>query len=255
VTVLDSFSLRDKVAVVTGASRGIGRALAQALGEAGAAVAVTARTLPAAAQAAEGLREAGLTALPVALEVTDRAQVDAMVDHVSRELGPIDVLVNNAGISMGGTALETTEETWRAVLSTNLDGVWNCSQAVGAGMVARGRGTIVNVGSMSAMIVNQPRWQPPYLASKAAVHQLTKALAAEWATHGVRVNALAPGYILTEASPVDRPEYRQWCVEPAAMKRYGLPAELGPAAVFLASDASSFMTGSILVIDGGYTLF
>jgi NAD(P)-dependent dehydrogenase (short-subunit alcohol dehydrogenase family) len=253
--VLDAFSLAGKVAVVTGASRGIGRALAQALGEAGAAVAVTARTAQPAERAAEALRAAGITALPVSLDVTDPAQVDRMVERVSDRLGPIDVLVNNAGISIGRAALDTPEQVWREVLATNLDGVWHCCKAVGAGMVARGSGSIVNIGSMSGMIVNRPRWQPPYLASKAAVHQLTKALAAEWAPHGVRVNAVAPGYILTEASPVDQPEYREWCVEPAAMKRYGLPEELGPAVVFLASGASSFMTGSVMVIDGGYTLF
>ncbi|HEY2671583.1 MAG TPA: glucose 1-dehydrogenase [Rugosimonospora sp.] len=255
MTVLESFSLAGKVAVVTGASRGIGRALAQALGEAGAAVAVTARTTEPAERAAGELRAAGITALPVSLEVTDPAQVDRMVQRVTHELGPIDVLVNNAGISIGRAALDTPDEVWREVLATNLDGVWYCCKAVGAQMVERGTGSIVNVGSMSGMIVNRPRWQPPYLASKAAVHQLTKALAAEWAPHGVRVNAVAPGYILTEASPVDQPEYREWCVEPAAMKRYGLPEELGPAVVFLASRASSFMTGSVLVIDGGYTLF
>ncbi|GAA4556692.1 SDR family NAD(P)-dependent oxidoreductase [Planotetraspora kaengkrachanensis] len=255
MTVLDSFSLRGKVAVVTGASRGIGRALAQALGEAGAAVAVTARTLPPAERAAEELRHAGITALPVSLEVTDPAQVDRMVESVTGQLGPIDVLVNNAGISIGRPALDTPDEVWREVLATNLDGLWYCNKAVGAQMVARGGGSIINVGSMSAMIVNRPRWQPAYLASKAAVHQLTKALAAEWGPRGVRVNALAPGYILTEASPVDQPEYREWCVEPAAMKRYGLPEELGPAVVFLAGPASSFMTGAVMVIDGGYTLF
>jgi NAD(P)-dependent dehydrogenase (short-subunit alcohol dehydrogenase family) len=255
MNVLDSFSLRGKVAVVTGGSRGIGRALAQALGEAGAAVAVTARTLPPAERAAGELAAAGITALPVSLEVTDPAQVDRMVELVGERLGPIDVLVNNAGVSIGRAALDTPDEVWREVMATNLDGVWYCCKAVGAGMVRRGGGSIVNVGSMSGLIVNRPRWQPPYLASKAAVHQLTKALAAEWAPHGVRVNALAPGYILTESSPVDQPEYREWCVEPAAMKRYGLPEELGPAVVFLASGASSFMTGSVLVIDGGYTLF
>ncbi|MER7133187.1 SDR family NAD(P)-dependent oxidoreductase [Streptosporangium saharense] len=255
MTVLDSFSLQDKVAVVTGASRGIGRALAQALGEAGAAVAVTARTLEAAERAARELQASGITALPVELEVTDPAQADRMVELVGERLGPIDVLVNNAGISIGRAALDTPDELWREVLATNLDGVWYCSKAVGAQMATRGGGSIVNIGSMSAMIVNRPRWQPAYLASKAAVHQLTKALAAEWAPYGIRVNALAPGYILTEASPVDQPEYREWCVEPAAMKRYGLPEELGPAVVFLASRASSFMTGSVVVADGGFTLF
>jgi NAD(P)-dependent dehydrogenase (short-subunit alcohol dehydrogenase family) len=178
-----------------------------------------------------------------------------MVERVTSELGPIDILVNNAGISLGAPALDTTDQAWTQVLDTNLTGVWRCCREVGRHMVARGSGNIVNVGSMSAMIVNRPRWQPAYLASKAAVHQLTKALAAEWAPHGVRVNALAPGYILTEQSPVDQPEYHPWCVEPAAMRRYGLPEELGPAAVFLASDASSLMTGSILVIDAGFTLF
>ncbi|MDF5752820.1 3-oxoacyl-ACP reductase family protein [Spongiactinospora sp. TRM90649] len=255
MTVLDSFSLQGKVAVVTGASRGIGRALAQALGEAGASVAVTARTLEPAERAARELQAAGITALPVSLDVTDSAQVDRMVELVSEKLGPIDVLVNNAGISIGREALDTPDELWREVLATNLDGLWYCTKAVGARMVEQGGGSIVNIGSMSAMIVNRPRWQPAYLASKAAVHQLTKALAAEWAPHGIRVNALAPGYILTEASPVDQPEYREWCVEPAAMKRYGLPEELGPAVVFLAGQASSFMTGSVVVIDGGFTLF
>ncbi|MFI7536010.1 SDR family NAD(P)-dependent oxidoreductase [Streptosporangium sp. NPDC049376] len=255
MTVLDTFSLQGKVAVVTGASRGIGRALAQALGEAGAAVAVTARTVEAAERAAGELQASGITALPVGLEVTDPVQVDRMVELVGERLGPIDVLVNNAGISIGRAALDTPDELWREVLATNLDGVWYCSKAVGARMAERGGGSIVNIGSMSAMIVNRPRWQPAYLASKAAVHQLTKALAAEWAPYGIRVNALAPGYILTEASPVDQPEYREWCVEPAAMKRYGLPEELGPAVVFLAGQASSFMTGSVVVIDGGFTLF
>ena len=141
------------------------------------------------------------------------------------------------------------------MFSVNVDGVWYCSRAVATPDGGAGGGTIVNVGSMSAKIVNQPRWQAAYLSSKAAVHQLTKALAAEWAPHGIRVNAMAPGYFLTEMSPVDQPEFKQWCVDPAAMKRYGLPPELGPVAIFLASEASSFMTGSIVKVDGGFTLF
>ena len=255
MNALAAFSLAGKVALVTGGSRGLGRAMAQALGEAGAAVALTARTLDAAEAAAAELRELGIRAYGVQLEVTDVADVERAVAVVSESFGEIDVLLNNAGIGVSGAAFDLADSEWRDVMATNVDGLWHVSRAVGRRMKERGGGVIVNVGSMSAEIVNRPRWQAPYLASKAAVHQLTKALAAEWAPHGIRVNAMAPGYFLTEMSPVDQPEYREWCVEPAAMKRYGMPAELGPVAVFLASDASSFMTGSIVTVDGGYTLF
>jgi NAD(P)-dependent dehydrogenase (short-subunit alcohol dehydrogenase family) len=253
--VLDKFSLAGKVAVVTGGNRGLGRAMAQAFGEAGASVAITARREADAAAAAGEFAALGIRATGVAMEVTDVDSVEKAVATVTSRLGPIDVLLNNAGISVAHTAFEADNADWSAIMATNVDGVWNCSRAVGRRMAERGSGTIVNVGSMSAYIVNQPRWQPAYLASKAAVHQLTKALAAEWAPHGIRVNAMAPGYFLTEMSPVDQPEYKPYCVDPAAMKRFGYPEELGPVAVFLASDASSFMTGSIVVVDGGFTLF
>lgn len=255
MNVLQKFSLEGKVALVTGGNRGLGRAMAEALGSAGASVAVTARSVVAAQDAADELKALGIKALGVSLEVTDVNSVERAVNDTESELGPIEILVNNAGISVGGASFDITDDIWRDTLDTNLNGVWYCSRAVGRRMAERGGGTIVNVGSMSAMIVNQPRWQPAYLASKAAVHQLTKALAAEWAPHGIRVNAVAPGYFLTEASPVDRPEYYASCVEPSAMKRYGTPDELGPVVVFLAGDASSFMTGSVVVVDGGYTLF
>jgi NAD(P)-dependent dehydrogenase (short-subunit alcohol dehydrogenase family) len=122
-------------------------------------------------------------------------------------------------------------------------------------MVGRGSGVIVNIGSLSAMVVNRPQMQPAYNASKAAVHQLTKSLAAEWAPFGVRVNALAPGYVKTEMATVDLPEFRRHWIDDAPMQRYALPEELGPSLVYLASDASSFVTGSVLVVDGGYTLW
>jgi NAD(P)-dependent dehydrogenase (short-subunit alcohol dehydrogenase family) len=140
-------------------------------------------------------------------------------------------------------------------MAVNLDAVWTCSQTFGRYFVDRRAGSIVNIGSMSGFIVNRPQWQPAYNASKAAVHHLTRSLAAEWAPHGVRVNALAPGYIKTDMSPVDDPEFRQHWIEDAPMQRYGTVEELAPAVIFLASEASSFVTGSVLVADGGYTAF
>ncbi|MEA2133739.1 MAG: hypothetical protein QOC68_1648 [Solirubrobacteraceae bacterium] len=250
MAVLDSFRLDGKVAVVTGGNRGLGHAFARALGEAGARVAIAAR------DEARSESVAGeLDALAVTTDVTDTASVQAMLETVTTELGPVDVLINNSGTCFHRPALEVPEEEWRAVWDVNVDGLWHCCQAVGAQMVERGTGSIVNIGSISAQIVNRPQWQPAYNASKAAVHQLTKSLAAEWAPFGVRVNALAPGYVKTEMAPVDDPQFRPRWVEDAAMQRYAVPEELGPSIVYLASDASSFMTGSVLVIDGGYTLF
>jgi NAD(P)-dependent dehydrogenase (short-subunit alcohol dehydrogenase family) len=250
MSVLDAFRLDGKVAVVTGGNRGIGRALAQALGEAGASVAIAARD-----QARSEAVAGDLGALAVQTDITDPASVGAMLATVTAELGPVDVLVNNAGVCYHRPALDVTDEEWRSVWDVNVDGLWNCSRVVGAQMIERRSGAIVNVGSISAMIVNRPQMQPAYNASKAAVHQLTKSLAAEWAPHGVRVNALAPGYVKTEMAPVDDPEFKPRWIDDAPMQRYALPEELGPSLVYLASDASSFMTGSVLVVDGGYTLF
>ena len=254
--VLDAFSLAGKVSVVTGGNRGIGRALATALAEAGSDVALLVRD-PAAADGrgrrAGGARCASRRRWPPTSPEPD--QVQRVVPEIVERLGRIDVLVNNAGACVHRPALEVTAQEWQAVMDVNVNGVWNCAQAFGRQLVGQGSGVIVNIGSISAQIVNRPQWQPGYNASKAAVHQLTKSLAAEWAPLGVRVNALAPGYIKTEMAPVDEPRFRRHWIEDAPMQRYAMPAELGPSIVYLASDASAFMTGSVLVIDGGYTLF
>ncbi len=252
----DRFRLDGLVALVTGGRRGLGNAFARALAEAGARVAISSRSVEDGSAAALAMQQGGLDVLAVSGDVTSYSDVTAMVDAVEQRYGPIDILVNNAGIVEHLPALEVSPESWRSVLSVNLDGLWYCCQVVGRSMVRRERGVIINIGSISAMIVNRPQWQPAYNASKAAVHQLTRSLAAEWAPYNVRVNALALGYVRTDMSPQPTdPEQLQRWVTDVPMKKMATPEEVAPAVVFLASDASSFMTGSVLVLDGGYTLF
>lgn len=249
MSVLDAFGLAGKVAVVTGGNRGLGRAFTAALTEAGARVAIVARD---AAKTAEVVDELA-TARGFQADVRRRADVDRVVEEIAAEMGGVDILVNNAGACVHAPALDVTEDDWAQVVDTNITGVWHCCQAFGRHMAGRGGGTIVNIGSISGLIVNRPQWQPAYNATKAAVHQLTKSLAAEWAPLRIRVNALAPGYIKTEMAPVDRPEFRQRWIDDVPMRRYATPEEIAPSLIYLASDASAFMTGSVLVIDGGYT--
>jgi NAD(P)-dependent dehydrogenase (short-subunit alcohol dehydrogenase family) len=252
VSVLERFDLSGKVAVVTGGNRGLGEAWVQSLVDVGATVVIAARDDDRSRAVAERLGE---RVDSVRLDVRDGADVERALATIVERHQRVDILVNNAGTCIHRPALEVTDDDWTQVIDINLNGLWRCSQAFGRHMVAAGGGVIVNIGSISAMIVNRPQMQPAYNASKAAVHQLTKSLAAEWAPLGVRVNALAPGYTKTEMAPVDHPEFRARWIEDVPMQRYALPEEYGPALVFLASDASSFMTGATLVMDGGYTLF
>lgn len=255
MSALDRFRLDGRVAVVTGGTRGLGEGFATALADAGAGVVLVGRDTARGELVAQNLRAQGHEAVFVTADVTSAGDVTRMLEQTLAAFGRVDVLVNNAGACVHAPALEVTDDDWRAVMNVNLDAVWRCAQTFGRHFVSQRSGVIVNIGSMSGLIVNRPQWQPAYNASKAAVHHLTRSLAAEWGPSGVRVNALAPGYIKTEMSPVDDPRFRRQWVEDAPLERYGTVSELAPAVVFLASDASSFVTGSVLVADGGYTAF
>ncbi len=248
------FSLEGKTALVTGGNQGLGKAFARGLAEAGARVAICGRREEVNLAAAAEAREAGHDYVTLTADITDDAQVASLTADAREALGGrIDVLVNNAGICYHAPAFEVTDEQWAGVFDLNVRALWKMSLAVGAGMRDAGGGSIVNIGSMSGMIVNRPQWQPAYNASKAAVHHLTKSLAVEWAPYGIRVNAVAPGYVKTDMAPVDRPEFQRHWIEDCPQQRFALPEEIAPSVVFLASDAASFITGSILVADGGYT--
>jgi NAD(P)-dependent dehydrogenase (short-subunit alcohol dehydrogenase family) len=252
---LEKFRLDGRIALITGAARGIGFATAEALSEAGAYVIITDLNEAAALDAANVLVAKGRKAEGMGLDVTKSADVDKVQAAVIKKHKRVDILVNNAGIAKSFIPAETmNDDTWLSVLDVNLNGVFWCCRAFGKTMLEQGGGAIVNVGSMSAEIVNYPQEQAQYNASKAGVHHLTRSLAAEWAPRHVRVNAVAPTYIetdLTRDVAMD-PKIRDHWIGGTPMGRMGQPSEIASVILFLASDASSLMTGSIVLADGGY---
>jgi galactitol 2-dehydrogenase (L-tagatose-forming) len=251
----NAFDLTGAVAVVTGGSRGIGFEAAMALGACGAKVVLGSRDRSVLDESVGKLVKAGVDASLFVLDVTDSAAVTKAADTIVAEHGKVDILINSAGIARLNSALETSDAEWRAVMDLNVNGMFWCCRAFGRHMVAAGKGAIVNLGSMSGLIINRPQTAPSYMASKGAVHMLTKALAVEWAKSGVRVNALAPGYISTDMTLKmrERPELFNVWLEMTPMGRLGETSEVAAAVLYLASPASGYVTGAILSIDGGYT--
>ena len=249
-----SFSLRDQVALVTGASKGIGQAIAVALAEAGARVACSARSEESLAETLGLISVVGGLGVPVAWDVRDPEAAGPAVAFVEERLGPLRLAVNNAGIGAGTPALEVTPDQWRSVYATNVDGVfWSCQAQARAMQTHVGGGAIVNIASISGHIANRNLTQAQYNSGKAAVIHLTKSLAVEWASLGIRLNAVSPGYTLTPMN--QRPEVAGLVLEFAdstPLGRLATPEEIAGPVLFLLSPAASYITGSDLLVDGGY---
>ena len=259
-TIWDRFRLDGRVALVTGGGQGIGRGYAHALGEAGAAVAIVDISAEHAEKVACELNEKGIDSIAIVTDVTKSDQVTAMVEKIKSHWGRLSIGVNNAGIGKWADAEEMSEKEWREVMELNLNALFLCAQAEGRIMMEAGYGKIINTASLSAHIVNAPQNQVAYNTSKAAVLHMTRSWGAEWASRGVRVNSISPGYtktLLVEkllATPEGQSMLPKW-IDRIPMKRMGTVEDLQGAAVFLASSVSDYMTGHDLIIDGGYCLW
>ncbi len=254
--IMDQFSLAGKTAIVTGGAMGLGYAMAQAMAQAGAGIVIADINYTAAEAAAHKLHAMGAKCMAIKCDVTDEQDADRAVQAAYSQMGGLDILLNNAGISLHADSQSMLLADWKRIMGVNLDGIFIMSKAASKVMIPNKQGAIINISSMSGLIVNTPQNQSAYNTSKAGVIHLTKSLAAEWAPYNIRVNTIAPGYMKT---PMTQPIFddtegisRKW-IDMTPMRRPGLPEELGGAIVYFASEASSFTTGAVLSVDGGYT--
>lgn len=249
-----AFDLTGKVALITGAYRGLGFAIAQGLARAGATVVLNGRRKETLEVAARTLTAQALKVSTALFDVTDRDSIRAAVAAIEREHGHIDVLFNNAGIQRRGALPEFSQQDWDAIIATNLTAPFVVSQAVLPGMIARGSGKIVHIASLMSELARPS--VVPYTAAKGGVRQLTRGMAVELAPHNIQVNAIAPGYFATEMNRalIDNAEFNAWVCKRTPAGRWGQPDELAGIAVLLASDASNYITGQMLIVDGGMSV-
>lgn len=245
------FDLTGKIALVTGSSRGLGFVLAKGLAQAGAAVVLNGQNPQRLQQAKEQLAKEGLLAAGYAFDVTDAKQIQVAVGQIEKDFGRIDILINNAGIQIRAPLEQFDPADWDKIIKTNLTSAFLVSQAVVKGMIVRQSGKIINICSMQSELGR--RSIAPYAASKGGLKMLTKAMATEWAKHNIQVNGIGPGYFITEMTKplADNPDFDHWLKSRTPAGRWGQPEELVGAAVFLASDAASYVNGHILYVDGG----
>lgn len=257
MNVFDKFSMKNKVSIITGGAQGLGKAMASALAQAGSNIVIAEINMELAQQTSAEFREQyGIETLVVHCDVTSPKEAQDMAKATVNKFGKIDVLVNNAGIAKHIPAESVSVEDWLDVINTNLNGVFFCAQAVGQVMIQQKFGNIINISSMSGLIVNTPQPQASYNASKAGVIHLTKSLACEWAQYNIRVNTIAPGYMKTDMTKSIFQKGGEWperWMSLTPMKRPGTPEELDGIVLYLASEASTFTTGGVFLVDGGYS--